>query len=106
VENNLRITSSWPWKSDQQIKRDIERQFYWSPFVDVSDITISVEKGEVTLKGTVDTMYEFQKAKKTPMKAEQKPLSTIWKSRNLFHQSISSESPRMPALIHSGGEGT
>lgn len=51
-----------PIVTDQQIKENIENEFFWSPFVDGGDIKIEVEDGDVTLKGAVDTLGERQAA--------------------------------------------
>lgn len=45
-------------KPDEAIKRDIEKQLWWSPFVNEDEVEVSVENGEVTLTGTVDTELE------------------------------------------------
>ena len=46
-------------KSDLQIQKDIEDQLFWSPFVDASQITVTVNNGEATLTGTVDSYTEY-----------------------------------------------
>jgi len=62
VQNNIAVNYAWIWKSDGQIKKDIESEFFWSPFVDGSDITVSVDNGVATLTGNVDSWYEFESA--------------------------------------------
>lgn len=44
-----------PYLSDEQIKKNIEDGFFWSPFVDRSDIKVAVNGGVATLTGTVGT---------------------------------------------------
>jgi osmotically-inducible protein OsmY len=51
-----------PLKSDAQLKRDIERAFFWSPFVHRNDIKVTVDNGVVTLTGTVGTYLGFAEA--------------------------------------------
>ena len=45
-------------KSDWEIKKDIESQLWWSPFVNRDEINIKVENAVVTLSGMVDTYEE------------------------------------------------
>lgn len=60
----------YPWystpavtsKSDREIKRDIESELLWSPFVDAGDVTVSVEAGVATLTGSVDSPGEANTA--------------------------------------------
>lgn len=49
--------------SDAKIKRDVERQLWWSPFVDSDDITVTVKGGVATLEGAVDSWAEFSAAR-------------------------------------------
>lgn len=44
--------------SDEVIEEAIEMEFFWSPFVDGSDINVMVEDGVATLTGTVDSVRE------------------------------------------------
>lgn len=55
-------TPEWLSKSDAQLKEDVKSELHWSPFVDSDDITVSVKKGEVTLKGTVEDQSEVDDA--------------------------------------------
>lgn len=50
--------SSYHIKSDNEIKRDIERQLWWSPFVNENEITVAVSNGKAILSGTVGTKQE------------------------------------------------
>ncbi len=43
------------YMTDDQIKKSIRDEFFWSPFVDNSDIKVSVTGGVATLTGTVGT---------------------------------------------------
>lgn len=49
-------------RSDERIKEDINDRLSDDPFVDASDIEVSVEKGEVTLTGRVEDRNEKRKA--------------------------------------------
>jgi osmotically-inducible protein OsmY len=67
VENNLKIDKEPAIKTDWEIKRDIERQLFWNPFVDSDDITVSVKDGVATLTGSVYTWYELKDVMKNVM---------------------------------------
>ena len=58
VKNNLHVEESWTWKPDPLIKTDILNELWWSPYVDVDDVTVSVNQGVATLTGTVDSYFE------------------------------------------------
>lgn len=61
IDNDILIDDSWTFKSDEEIKEDIEDEFFWSLRVN-DDINIQVDYGIVTLSGTVDTPYEAEAA--------------------------------------------
>jgi osmotically-inducible protein OsmY len=44
--------------SDSTIREEIIDEFFWSPFVDGGDITVTVDDGVATLTGTVDSWSE------------------------------------------------
>jgi osmotically-inducible protein OsmY len=52
----------FPSKSDSEIKRDIESELFWSPFVDAADVNVIVDDGRVTLNGSVDSWSEYNAA--------------------------------------------
>lgn len=56
-------------KSDWEIKEDVHDEFFWSPFVDGSDITVKVDDGIVTLEGTVENMGERMRAAENALEA-------------------------------------
>ena len=58
VTNNLQVRTTWSPKDDWEIKRDIEDELWWSPFVDVADISVTVSDGTATLVGVVNTLRE------------------------------------------------
>jgi osmotically-inducible protein OsmY len=62
VQNNLAVEYAWVWKSDRQIKDDIESKFFWSPFIKSRDIHVSVENGVATLTGKADNVYDARYA--------------------------------------------
>lgn len=45
-------------KSDWRIRRDIEEELFWSPFVDADEVTVTVVDGVATLSGTVGSHME------------------------------------------------
>ncbi len=49
-------------KSDQQLKRDVESELTWSPFVDADKVQVTVRRGVVTLSGKVEDRDEIQSA--------------------------------------------
>ena len=53
-----------PYLSDDQIKKNIEDGFFWSPFVDSDDIKVTVDGGVATLTGTVGTWIGWGEADK------------------------------------------
>jgi len=69
VDDSYLCDSDWCYyrpslvsKSDRQIKAYIEKELFWSPFVDADDVKVDVEKGVVTLTGTVDSWSESNAA--------------------------------------------
>lgn len=58
VENRLSVDYTWASKSDYEIKEDVERQFFWSPFVDGDFVHVEVDDGIVTLTGSVSSSQE------------------------------------------------
>jgi osmotically-inducible protein OsmY len=59
-----------PPKSDAQIKKDIEKAFFWSPFVDRDDITLTVHDGVAILRGTVDGYLAYSEADRDARKSD------------------------------------
>jgi osmotically-inducible protein OsmY len=53
-----------PYLSDEQIKKNIEDRFFWSPFVDRDDIKVAVNGGVATLTGTAGTWVGWGEAEK------------------------------------------
>lgn len=49
-------------KSDWEIREDIRDELWWSPFVDADEVTVTVDDGEATLTGEVDSWAERREA--------------------------------------------
>jgi len=58
------INSYSPIKSDWEIKNNIEAQLWWSPFINLSDVSIEVDNGIAILEGKVDSWNEYYLAEK------------------------------------------
>jgi osmotically-inducible protein OsmY len=52
----------YSWKSDAEIREEIKDELWWSPFVDSDDVIVTVDDGEATLTGTVDSWSEYYAA--------------------------------------------
>jgi len=50
------------WALDATVREEIEDELWWSPFVDASDVHVSVQNGVATLSGTVDSRAESRAA--------------------------------------------
>lgn len=63
VENNLTFNQQQEWriKTDWEIENDIESYLSWNPYIeeDIDQIKVTVEDNVATLKGTVDSWFEF-----------------------------------------------
>jgi len=53
-----------PVKTDLSILNDINDQIWWSPYVDSSDVEVTVEDGVAVLTGTVESWKEYYRAEK------------------------------------------
>jgi osmotically-inducible protein OsmY len=53
---------TYPKMSDSEIKNEINDELFWSPFVDADDVNVTVNRGEATLTGTVDSWSEYHSA--------------------------------------------
>ena len=45
-------------RADWEIRRDIEHEMIWSPWVDADEVEVAVDDGVATLTGTVDSWSE------------------------------------------------
>ena len=58
VANYIEVDRQWTRRADLEIRRDIEDELWWSPFVDSDQVTVTVEDGVATLTGEVDSWME------------------------------------------------
>jgi osmotically-inducible protein OsmY len=58
VDNNITVASTPLLKSDWEIRQDIKDELWWSPYVDSSEIAVSVKDGVATLRGLVEGWAE------------------------------------------------
>ncbi len=56
-------------KTDRELARDIRRAFFWSPFVNRDEVTVSVENGKVRLTGEVYSFSEMRTAERLAREA-------------------------------------
>ncbi len=61
------ISEAAPTKSDEVLNGRLEDAFYYNSFLDAHDISVSVDKGTATLKGTVPTAVEKDLAQSIAM---------------------------------------
>lgn len=52
----------YTFKTDSEIEGDINDELWWSPFVDADQVSVTVDNGDATLTGTVDSVTERQAA--------------------------------------------
>jgi osmotically-inducible protein OsmY len=81
VVNNLKINKTWTPKEDWEIKKDIEDELWWSPFVDEGDISVAVTEGGATLVGVVDTLRERRVATENAYEGGAKQVRNLLKVR-------------------------
>lgn len=62
VVNRLEHEYDWKWRTDWEIKDNVNEQLTWSLFVDASDINVTVDDGIVTLEGEVENWSEYNTA--------------------------------------------
>jgi osmotically-inducible protein OsmY len=81
VMNNLRVNRTWTPKDDWEIKKDIEHELWWSPFVDEGDVSVTVTGGITTLVGVVDTLRERHVATENAYEGGAKQVHNLLKVR-------------------------
>jgi osmotically-inducible protein OsmY len=81
VTNNLRVNRNWTPKDDWEIKKDIEDELWWSPFVDEEGISVAVTDGLATLAGVVDTLRERRVATENAYEGGAKQVRNLLKVR-------------------------
>lgn len=69
VINRIRYNRMWRRIPDRELKQNVNDQLFWSAFVNSNDITVSVENGVVTLRGTVQFWSEYDDAEKNAYQA-------------------------------------
>ncbi len=62
VEDDLTVDGPRPLPSDEILKGNVESVLSWNADVDAADISVDVLAGEVTLKGTVDSLWKKLRA--------------------------------------------
>lgn len=60
--NNYQSYWTIPYRSDEQIKKNIESSIFWSPYVRSDDIKVTVDGGVATLSGTVGSWIGWREA--------------------------------------------
>lgn len=63
IDSHLEVVSSWVYKRDWEIRENIKEELFWNPFIDNSDIKVTVEDGIAYLNGTVNTVHEREQAR-------------------------------------------
>jgi osmotically-inducible protein OsmY len=81
VMNNLRVNRAWKPKDDWEIKKDIEDELWWSPFVDEGGVGVTVKGGVATLVGVVDTLRERRVATENAYEGGAKQVRNLLKVR-------------------------
>jgi osmotically-inducible protein OsmY len=78
---------NYPWyhpdatitfRSDSEIRQEIESQLWWSPFVDADEVNVRVQDGVATLTGTVDSWTERSAARENAIEG-----GAIWVENDL-----------------------
>jgi len=65
IENNITVTTEeWPYKSDAALKTDVKERLVWNTKINTDSLTVSVDEGVVTLRGTLFDWDAFQAALK------------------------------------------
>jgi len=82
VLNNLTVNHPWSSKEDWEIKKNIEDELRWSPFVDEDDVSVNVTDGVATLVGVVDTLRERRVATENAYEGGAKHVRNHLKVRN------------------------
>ena len=64
VSNNITVEPPPLARSDAELERAVEQELFWSPYVDDRDVSVSVRRGAVTLRGTVDSWFQLDEARR------------------------------------------
>lgn len=65
VVNNLEFDYEWEWAPDWEIRSDVRDRLQWNAFVDARYVSVSVNNGDVTLSGTVNSWTERDEAERS-----------------------------------------
>jgi len=57
LENRLRV-EGLPRPDDTALRQQVQRELFWSPWVDSDEVQVQVKGGVATLRGEVDTVME------------------------------------------------
>lgn len=85
VVNTIEYDYYWVWKPDWEIRQDVNNRLKWSPFVQESNVEVSVENGVVTLTGTVYSLTEKNEARKNAFQGGAKDVENRLKVEHLFY---------------------
>ncbi len=69
VVNRIDFDYEWVWKPDWEVREDVKSQLKWDSFVDEEDIDVRVNRGVVTLVGTVHSWSGRADAEKSAFEA-------------------------------------
>jgi osmotically-inducible protein OsmY len=81
VVNSLKVNRTWTPKDDWEIKKDIEDELWWSPFLDEGNISVAVTEGLSALVGVVDTLRERRVATENAYEGGAKQVRNLLKVR-------------------------
>jgi osmotically-inducible protein OsmY len=56
-------------RPDAELRAEIERRFFWSPYVDATRVRVAVLDGQAILSGSVDSLLERDAAERVALKA-------------------------------------
>ncbi len=84
INNHLSVRFSWPWKSDEDIRKDIENELFWSFLVDFDEIEVTVENGIAKLTGSVSNWKEVRAAVQNAFEGGAKKVKTLLKLGDRF----------------------
>jgi osmotically-inducible protein OsmY len=76
VQNNLIANQRWSRKQDWWLKREVEAQLLWDPFLPRRAIAVTVDRGTVILSGTVRGWLQRMKAEQDAWRAGAKEVQT------------------------------
>ena len=69
LDERIEIERTAATKTDDELETSIERQIFWSPYVDANQVDVSVSDGVARLTGDVDSWFEKEQAEENAMQA-------------------------------------